>query len=355
MRDRYVWHLRRPHRCRRACRSRRRPARRPARLRRLPRRRLRAQDDHAHARAAWRSPARATSSPSRSRPTRSSRTWCASSSARCARSAGANAAPTDVQRILDGGDRRQAGITAPAARPRAGAGRLLNWYNMRPMNLRKTFFILPNLFTLSSVFCGFFAITLCAGRQPTIDGALPGGGRHLLRLLLRSRRRARRPPDQDAVGPRPAARLARRRHQLRRGAGAARLSLGPRRTSASGASSSPSSSAPPARCAWRASTCWRCSTTRPSRASSSSACRCRRRRRCWCRSSLLNHQLAGSFVDVGQPALAHPRRRPVVPDGQPHPLPLVQGSAPVAPHHHRLSRHRRRSPRWCCSGACTRR
>ncbi|MGZ3405911.1 MAG: CDP-alcohol phosphatidyltransferase family protein, partial [Polyangia bacterium] len=37
------------------------------------------------------------------------------------------------------------------------------------MNLRKTFFILPNLFTLSSVFCGFFAITLCAG-SPTIDG-----------------------------------------------------------------------------------------------------------------------------------------------------------------------------------------
>ncbi len=36
------------------------------------------------------------------------------------------------------------------------------------MNLRKTFFILPNLFTLSSVFCGFFAITLCAG-QPGID------------------------------------------------------------------------------------------------------------------------------------------------------------------------------------------
>jgi CDP-diacylglycerol---serine O-phosphatidyltransferase len=32
------------------------------------------------------------------------------------------------------------------------------------MNLRKTFFILPNLFTLSSVFCGFFAITQCAGK-----------------------------------------------------------------------------------------------------------------------------------------------------------------------------------------------
>jgi CDP-diacylglycerol--serine O-phosphatidyltransferase len=35
------------------------------------------------------------------------------------------------------------------------------------MNLRKTFFILPNLFTLSSVFCGFFAISLCG--QPSID------------------------------------------------------------------------------------------------------------------------------------------------------------------------------------------
>src|SRR5215468_12337472 len=36
------------------------------------------------------------------------------------------------------------------------------------MNPRKTFFILPNLFTLSSVFCGFFAITLCAG-QPSME------------------------------------------------------------------------------------------------------------------------------------------------------------------------------------------
>lgn len=31
------------------------------------------------------------------------------------------------------------------------------------MDLRKTFFILPNLFTLASVFCGFFALTLCSG------------------------------------------------------------------------------------------------------------------------------------------------------------------------------------------------
>ena len=31
------------------------------------------------------------------------------------------------------------------------------------MNLRKTYFILPNLFTLANVFCGFFALTRCAG------------------------------------------------------------------------------------------------------------------------------------------------------------------------------------------------
>jgi CDP-diacylglycerol--serine O-phosphatidyltransferase len=30
------------------------------------------------------------------------------------------------------------------------------------MNLRKTFFILPNLFTLSNIFCGFFALVVCA-------------------------------------------------------------------------------------------------------------------------------------------------------------------------------------------------
>jgi len=35
------------------------------------------------------------------------------------------------------------------------------------MNLRRTFFILPNLFTLSSVFCGFFALALCSGEAHT--------------------------------------------------------------------------------------------------------------------------------------------------------------------------------------------
>jgi CDP-diacylglycerol---serine O-phosphatidyltransferase len=34
------------------------------------------------------------------------------------------------------------------------------------MRLRKLMFVLPNLFTVSSIFCGFYAITLCAG-QPT--------------------------------------------------------------------------------------------------------------------------------------------------------------------------------------------
>jgi CDP-diacylglycerol--serine O-phosphatidyltransferase len=31
------------------------------------------------------------------------------------------------------------------------------------VNLRKTLFILPNLFTLSSIFCGFYAMVLCVG------------------------------------------------------------------------------------------------------------------------------------------------------------------------------------------------
>ena len=31
------------------------------------------------------------------------------------------------------------------------------------MKLRKLMFVLPNLFTVSSIFCGFYALTLCAG------------------------------------------------------------------------------------------------------------------------------------------------------------------------------------------------
>src|SRR5215510_10835584 len=37
------------------------------------------------------------------------------------------------------------------------------------MNWRKTFFILPNLFTLASVFCGFFSITLSASSSDVRD------------------------------------------------------------------------------------------------------------------------------------------------------------------------------------------
>jgi len=33
----------------------------------------------------------------------------------------------------------------------------------KTVKLRKLMFVLPNLFTLSSIFCGFYAITLCAG------------------------------------------------------------------------------------------------------------------------------------------------------------------------------------------------
>ncbi|MCC7537809.1 MAG: CDP-diacylglycerol--serine O-phosphatidyltransferase [Deltaproteobacteria bacterium] len=36
------------------------------------------------------------------------------------------------------------------------------------MNLRKTLFILPNLFTLSSIFCGFYAILICTS-NPSAD------------------------------------------------------------------------------------------------------------------------------------------------------------------------------------------
>ena len=31
------------------------------------------------------------------------------------------------------------------------------------LKLRKLMFVLPNLFTVSSIFCGFYALTLCAG------------------------------------------------------------------------------------------------------------------------------------------------------------------------------------------------
>ena len=37
------------------------------------------------------------------------------------------------------------------------------------MKIRKLMFVLPNLFTVSSIFCGFYAITLCAGPARPIE------------------------------------------------------------------------------------------------------------------------------------------------------------------------------------------
>ena len=36
------------------------------------------------------------------------------------------------------------------------------------MNLRKLMFVLPNLFTVTSIFCGFYAITLCTGEATPV-------------------------------------------------------------------------------------------------------------------------------------------------------------------------------------------
>ena len=206
------------------------------------------------------------------------------------------------------------------------------------MNLRKTFFILPNLFTLSSVFCGFFAITLCA-EQPTIDGLYQAAVAICFAYLLRSRRRPRRAPDQDAVGSRPAARLARRRHQLRRRAGAAGLPLGSH----------------PLR---QVGHLHRLPLLRRRRAAPGALQRARHAARLG-EAGQVHHRPAGAggLGGAGVAGAAQPparrllrRRRPagarhpgghaVVPDGEPHPLPLVQGSAPLAAHHHRVSRHR---------------
>jgi len=48
------------------------------------------------------------------------------------------------------------------------------------VNLRKSLFILPNLFTLSSIFCGFYAVVLCLG---TPSGP-PGDDAHYRAALL---------------------------------------------------------------------------------------------------------------------------------------------------------------------------
>src|SRR6476661_10778473 len=37
------------------------------------------------------------------------------------------------------------------------------------MKLRKLMFVLPNLFTVSSIFCGFYAMTLCSGSATPVQ------------------------------------------------------------------------------------------------------------------------------------------------------------------------------------------
>lgn len=37
------------------------------------------------------------------------------------------------------------------------------------MKLRKLMFVLPNLFTVTSIFCGFYAITLCSGEAEPVQ------------------------------------------------------------------------------------------------------------------------------------------------------------------------------------------
>ena len=92
------------------------------------------------------------------------------------------------------------------------------------VDLRKTLFLLPNIITLSSIFCGFDSIRLSAsatrGRR-----LLPRVAPHRLRALLRHARRARRAAHEDAERVRAPDRLARRRHLLRRRPGDARLQV----------------------------------------------------------------------------------------------------------------------------------
>ena len=94
-------------------------------------------------------------------------------------------------------DRRQAGVTAPAQGLCPGAGRLLNCYNMRPMNLRRPSSSCRTCSRSRACSAGSSPSRCAPAAVASHRRALPGGDRHLLRLLLRSRRRPRRAPDQD--------------------------------------------------------------------------------------------------------------------------------------------------------------
>src|SRR5256885_16806165 len=51
-------------------------------------------------------------------------------------------------------------MTTPTEEPREKRRRRRS---RKKIDLRKLLFVLPNLFTVSSIFCGFYAITLCTG------------------------------------------------------------------------------------------------------------------------------------------------------------------------------------------------
>src|SRR5258706_13452335 len=57
---------------------------------------------------------------------------------------------------------------ASAARRAASIREVVTCYRF-PVDFRKTYYILPNLFTLSSVFCGFISISLSASGQGGSD------------------------------------------------------------------------------------------------------------------------------------------------------------------------------------------
>jgi hypothetical protein len=93
------------------------------------------------------------------------------------------------------------------------------------VDFRKTYYILPNLFTLSNVLRDS-SRSRCR-RRDRGNGSIPGGAGDLLRFLLRHLRRPRRPADQDPDRPGPGSRFAVGPDHVRRRPGAAGLQVGP--------------------------------------------------------------------------------------------------------------------------------
>ena len=54
---------------------------------------------------------------------------------------------------------------------------MCGWYHRQAVDFRKTYYILPNLFTLSSVLCGFASLALSASGRSGEDLYLAAYGR----------------------------------------------------------------------------------------------------------------------------------------------------------------------------------